>query len=147
MAKINSVIHRVSLVILEISNNFIPLLGRNWLDIFYPNWRNASKSSATINSLARKESSGGNFEQEIKKQFPKVFNNDFSNPIVGYEADLVLKQNQPIFRKAYEVPYKLREKVLHHLDLLEQQNIITPILISEWASPVVIILKKERTMK
>lgn len=46
-----------------------------------------------------------------------------------FEADLVLKEERPVFRKAYEVPYKLKEKVIEHLDSLEKQNIITPIQI------------------
>lgn len=64
---------------------------------------------------------------DLKRKFPKVFDKDLSNPIIGYEGDLVLNSNTPIFRKAYEVPLRLRQKVLDHLDSLEKDGIITPI--------------------
>lgn len=69
--------------------------------------------------------------------------NQASDDQLGFEADLTLKVDQPIFRKAYEVPYKLREKAMAHLQQLEDLNIISPIGVSEWASPVVIVLQKD----
>ncbi|XP_062704833.1 uncharacterized protein LOC134287184 [Aedes albopictus] len=101
----NSIQHRVSLIILDGQINFVPLLGRNWLDIFYPNWRDNFGSNLKVNNL--------NENQQI--------------PALGYEADLVLKEERPVFRKAYEVPFKLKDKVIEHLDSLEKQNVITPI--------------------
>lgn len=75
------------------------------------------------------------------------FEKDFSLPIVGYEAELVLKSDVPIFKKAYNVPYRLKDKVIEYLDKLERQNVITPIKISEWASPVVIVMKKNNDIR
>ncbi|XP_058837875.1 uncharacterized protein LOC131693740 [Topomyia yanbarensis] len=80
----------------------------------------------------------------IKERFSKVFHKDFSSPIVGYEADLVLKEDSPVFRWAYDVPYRLQEKVIEHLEMLEREKVITPIKTSEWASPVVIVMKKNQ---
>ncbi|XP_055585868.1 uncharacterized protein LOC129738640 isoform X2 [Uranotaenia lowii] len=62
--------------------------------------------------------------------------------VLGFEVDLTFKIDQPIFKKAYQVPYKLKEKFSVHLQGLEQKGIITPIKSSEWASPVIAILKK-----
>lgn len=84
---------------------------------------------------------------DLKRKFPKVFDKELSNPIVGFEGDLVLKDNTPIFRKAYEVPLRLRQKVLEHLDGLERDGIITPIEASEWASPVVVVVKKNQDIR
>lgn len=89
---------------------------------------------------------GDNGEQAIsiiKERFSDSFNRDFSSPIVGFEAELVLKEDKPIFRKPYEVPYRLKDKVLDHLCLLERDKIITPVKTSLWASPVVAIVKKD----
>lgn len=55
----------------------------------------------------------------------------------------MLKEDKPIFRKPYEVPYRLKDKVLDHLCLLERDKIITPVKTSLWASPVVAIVKKD----
>lgn len=98
----------------------------------------------SINSLEEnRQEIKGNVNSDIQSRFPKVFDGDFSNPILGYEADLVLKEDRPIFRKAYDVPFKLRE----HLDSLEQQNVISPIQVSEWTSPIVIVLKKNNDIR
>lgn len=79
----------------------------------------------------------------VKTRYGEIFNRDFSSPIVGFEADLVLREDRPIFRKPYDVPYRLRDKVLDHLSLLERDKIISPIKTSLWASPVVVIIKKD----
>lgn len=145
----NNTQHPVSLIILEGIRSFVPLLGRNWLDIFYPGWRNVFGNSLSVNKLndGQQSSSEGNVVFDLRVRFPKIFDGDFSHPIIGFEADLVLKEERPVFRKAYEVPFKLKDKVVEHLDSLEMQNIITPIQVSEWASPVVIVLKKDNEIR
>ncbi|XP_062554492.1 uncharacterized protein LOC134219689 [Armigeres subalbatus] len=130
----NYIQQQVTLVILDCVKSFVPLFGRNWLDIFYPNWRNTFGNSIMINTMSKdghynseKIHDMGNIESDIKSRFPKVFDGDFSYPKTGLEADLVLKEDRPIFRKAYNVPFKLREKVVDHLDSLEKQNVISPL--------------------
>lgn len=147
---INNMQSQVSLIILESMRTFVPLLGRNWLDIFYPQWRKTFGKTMSVNVVQngmQQADSEGKFQYKIRLQFPKIFDGDFSNPITGFEADLVLKEDMPVFRKAYEVPYKIREKVIEHLDSLEKQNVITPIKVSEWASPIVIVLKKDNDIR
>lgn len=58
-----------------------------------------------------------------------------------------LKHDQPIFKKAYTVPYKLKDKLDRHLNMLEQQNVITSIKASEWASPVIVVVKKDQDIR
>jgi hypothetical protein len=41
------------------------------------------------------------------------------------------------------VAFALRPKVEQELDKLEKQNILTPVQVSDWASPVVPVLKKD----
>ncbi|XP_065089073.1 uncharacterized protein LOC135710429 [Ochlerotatus camptorhynchus] len=105
----NNVQHQVTLIILDCSRSFVPLFGRNWLDAFYPSWRSTFGNVISINTLKKTER---NLEQKHA---------------LGFEADLVLREERPIFRKAYDVPFKLREKVIEHLDSLEKQNVISPI--------------------
>ncbi|XP_058840066.1 uncharacterized protein K02A2.6-like [Topomyia yanbarensis] len=87
--------------------------------------------------------SAENFLLEIKQKYSQVFSKDLTSPIIGFEADLVSKDNTPIFKRAYEVPFRLREKVIEYLGKLEKENVITPIKTSEWASPVVVVPKKD----
>lgn len=76
------------------------------------------------------------------RRYKDVFIKDFSSPILGFEADLVLKSEVPIFKKAYDVPYRLLDKVLEYLSKLESEKVITPVKTSEWASPVIVVMKK-----
>lgn len=41
----------------------------------------------------------------------------------------------------------MRDKVVEHLDALEKDGIITPIEASEWASPVVVVIKKDKGIR
>lgn len=135
------------LIVLKTIGEFRPLLGRDLMFTFYPNWKNSFANHGSIQNLQI------NCEHEeaismIRKKYANVFSNDLSKPISGFEADLVFKSDQqPIFRKPYQVPYKIKEKFLEHLDGLEKQGIITPIKASEWAAPVIAILKKDNELR
>lgn len=52
--------------------------------------------------------------EQIKQKYKDVFTKNFSSPIKGFEAELVLKSDVPIFKRAYDVPYRLREKVMNY---------------------------------
>lgn len=45
------------------------------------------------------------------------------------------------------MPYRLKEKVLDHLKLLEKDGIITPVKTSLWASPVIVVVKKDNDIR
>ncbi|XP_062698553.1 uncharacterized protein K02A2.6-like isoform X1 [Aedes albopictus] len=140
--RLNGLRSSKKVIILRSSKDFTPLLGRDWLETFYPEWKTQFLNPAIINHLGidrLRENAIGNIQQK----FIKVFSKDFSEPIVGFKADLTLKSDQPIFKRAYQVPYKLKEKFLTHLDMLEKQCVISPAKASEWASPVIAILKKD----
>ncbi|XP_062711786.1 uncharacterized protein K02A2.6-like isoform X1 [Aedes albopictus] len=139
-------LQQLHMIVLRCDNDFTPLMGRTWLDCFYAGWRNVFSNPGTkdesINKLDEE-----NVVDQLKSKFSTVFDGDFSSPIVGYEGDLVLKEDKPIFRKAYGVPLRLRDKVIEHLDSLERDGVITPVETSEWASPVVIVMKKDQTIR
>lgn len=126
---------------LNCDNNFTPLLGRPWLDTLFPEWRNFF-----VNSINFKHETD-QIVDEIKIKYKDVFIENFFKPIQGFEADLVLKSEVPIFKKAYDVPYRLRDKVLEYLSKLEHEKVITPIKTSEWASPVIVVMKKNNEIR
>lgn len=139
--------HNLELVILKNSKNrrrIIPLFGRKWLDVFFPAWRRTF-SSGMVNMVSG--SAIENTVEEVKCKFGHIFNKTFLDPIVGFEGDLMLKEDRPVFRKAYEVPLGLRDKVIDHLDTLERDGVITPLEASEWASPVVVVVKKNQDIR
>jgi len=46
-----------------------------------------------------------------------------------------------IFFKACSMPYALRQKVEHELERLQNQDVITPVPHSDWAAPIVPVVK------
>ncbi|XP_055585812.1 uncharacterized protein K02A2.6-like [Uranotaenia lowii] len=125
-ATLNNLTYKGKLIILDCGINFTPLLGRDWLEMFYPDWRNNFMAVESVRTLK----SDISLEQTI-----------------SYKADLTFKSNQPIFKRAYEVPFKIRDKFVAHLDMLESQGVISPIKASEWASPVIAVLKKDNDIR
>ncbi|XP_055836596.1 uncharacterized protein K02A2.6-like [Episyrphus balteatus] len=116
-----------------------PLLGRTWLDTLFPNWRQHFCFEKRIQTVSNNYL---NVVSEIKQKFPGILNKNLTSPIVGFTASVVLKENSsPIFHAAYNVPYKLREKVEAELIKMCNDKVIEPIEYSRWASPVVVVPK------
>lgn len=136
---------QLQLLVLNCSNDFIPLMGRTWLDVFFQNWRHFFSNSLAVNNMLMINQT--NEVEEIRKKFSQVFLKDFSKPIKGFQADLVIKSDVPIFKKAYDVPYRLKDKVIDYLNRLERENVISPVKTSEWASPVIIVMKKNNEIR
>ncbi|XP_062709374.1 uncharacterized protein K02A2.6-like [Aedes albopictus] len=139
---LNGVTADRKLIVLKTTRSFTPLLGRDWMKVFYPNWKDQFMQPRSVNSLSVTEDPDKVLGR-IKQKYSNVFNKDFTEPITGFEAELTLKSEQPIFRRAYQVPFKIKDKFLEHLDMLEKQGVITPIQASEWASPVIAVMKKD----
>lgn len=139
---LNGFKRKVDLIVLKTGQDFIPLIGRNWLEFFFPDWKNNFANKHEINNLAV-DVVPSDIVSQMKNKYSKIFSKDFSEPILGYEADLVFKPEQPIFKRPYQIPYKLKEKFVEHLDMLEKQGVITPVKASEWASPVIAVVKKD----
>ena len=53
----------------------------------------------------------------------------------------------PIFHKARPVPYALREKIEQDLERLERAGTIEPVQYSEWAAPIVPVMKSDGTVR
>jgi len=61
----------------------------------------------------------------------------------GFEAKLVLKPDAQIVRRPfYPVPYALRETLKRNVDTLVGQGVLERVEYSEWASPMLMLLKR-----
>ena len=68
--------------------------------------------------------------------------------IEGVEAKFYVDpQAQPAFFKACAVPFALRQKVDAELDRLEKQGVIKPVQFSDWAAPIVPVIKGDGTVR
>lgn len=105
----NGVLNLLSLVVVATDGYVRALLGRPWLDVLEPGWRNLLKSKSNkINSVSTK--TDAKVLKGLKKKFPKVFVRN-NRPIKDFKADIVLKEDVvPTFHAPYSVPFKLRER-------------------------------------
>jgi Reverse transcriptase (RNA-dependent DNA polymerase) len=136
----------LNIVIIQSENPFTTLVGRNWLDILIEDWRkifvfNKIKEIKQVSPLS------DNYEQQIKQKFDSVFGKSLI-PIKQYEVHVQIKSGAvPVFRKPYNVPFALRDKVKDALNDMVRDQIIFPINQSEWASPIVVIEKKNGDLR
>ena len=66
----------------------------------------------------------------------------------GVKARIHMKSDAtPIFHKARPLPYAMKKKDENELDRLEKKGIITPVQYSDWAAPVVPVLKRDGSVR
>ena len=118
------------LVIVE--GNGPTLLGRNWLKHIRLDWQGIHRlSQPSLNSLLQKHET--------------VFQEGLGT-LQGHEVAIVVDpQAAPSFSKARPVPYAMRSKVEAELEQLVEEGTLEPVQFSEWASPIVAVVKSDKT--
>ena len=106
------------------------LLGRNWLQNVQFDWQEVFWShNVALTKLLEK--------------YNTVFSEELGT-VKGFRAKIhVEPQVSPKFSKARSVPYFYWEKVEQELNHLVQEGILQSVEHSEWASPIVAVLKKD----
>lgn len=129
---------KLKLYVLDGDQTFTPLLGRNWLDVCAPNWRNIVGELKCLNSLDK-----FNFEK-----YSQLFSKSNNSTIRDYTAEIYLTDEAyPIFSKPYPVPYGLRKKVEDELEKMCKEGVLVPVSRSRWASPIVIANKGDGSIR
>lgn len=132
------------LTIVESENKFLPLMGRDWLDVLYSDWREFFVANNRINKITDIQQ----YKKEIFSRYKKVFSNDWHVAIEDHVVDLVLEKNSPnIFAKAYTVPFGIRDAVEQELKRLVDIGIIVPVTKSNYASPIVVVKKPNNSIR
>ena len=125
---------------------FTPVLGRTWIRHLKINLSDIDKSNKNedlhINTV-----NISNIIDDIVNQFPAVFEQKVGK-IPDFTCSLKLRENsKPVFLKAREVPFALRDKVNEELRMLERDDIIRKVDCSDWGSPLVVIPKPDGTVR
>ena len=108
------------------------LFGRDWLKEIRLDWGSIMKVGST------------ELEDTLNK-YSDVFREE-----LGELKDMQVKIDitvpaQPRFYKHRNIAYALRERVESELERLEKQGVIEPVKYSEWAAPIVPVLKSDQS--
>lgn len=129
------------LVIVVSDHNFVPLLGREWLDVLLPDWRKRLEIEASdIHriSLVKCEELPAEI-LKLKDKYSVVLSDDKSTTIEGFTAKIILKPESKdctFFSALYEIPYGLRPSVVQILREGIDQGKYIPVSTSNYASSI-----------
>ena len=86
-------------------------------------------------------------DKSVVSKFPEVFKEELGT-FKGIEVSFDVEESiSPKYFKARNVPYAMRAKVDAALDKLLEQEIIQPVAHSNWAAPIVPVLKGDGTIR
>lgn len=144
---VNGVVLQLPLIIVMTDKPFTPLLGRNWLSLLTPEWRDTFDIHK-IDSL--RAGAIKNFEQQQVKRFKKVYASVFDGklivPMKVEPVEIRMKENYvPWVHKPYSVPLAHKEKLEKHLKNLVTVGVLEKVDYAEWASPLVVVAKANKT--
>jgi hypothetical protein len=140
-------------VVIDCDNYFHPLLGRNWLKVIFPKWKECFEIKQVNVNHTSQDKLGTECEKNklikmVYNKYNKVFEKDRSSHIKNMKASLKLKPGaEPVFHKAYTIPYSKKEEVEKELLNLEKAGIIERVRHSKWASPIVLAQRGDKKMR
>ena len=121
--------------LLVVPGNGPSLLGRDWLSCLRLDW-------AHIHYMNNSDTL-----QVVLARHPTVFEESLGL-VQGTTAKIhVDPAAQPKFFKARPVPYALRDKVDKEIDHLVKEGVIQPVTHSDWAAPVVPVVKRDGSVR
>ncbi|XP_025999364.1 uncharacterized protein K02A2.6-like [Astatotilapia calliptera] len=112
------------------------LMGRGWIKALQLDWQPVHKIEGGENAL-----------QRILARHETVFKDELGT-LKGFAAKIhVAKDAKPCFYKPRSVPFAMKKKVEQELERLLEEKIIQPVKFSEWAAPIVPILKPDSSAR
>ena len=127
--------HRLSLLV--VPGDGPTLLGRDWLEKIKLDWQSIHLLQATPTDSI----------QAVLDRHPAIFDGKLGE-ISDAPASLHVDPSaSPRFYRARLVPYSLRPKVEAELTRLQDEGVIKPVTFSEWATPIVPVVKRDGTVR
>ena len=113
------------------------LLGRDWLKHIVLDW----KSLKNIKQAAK------NRLELLLEENAEVFKDELGS-LKDVKVHIHVKTDaQPHFCKPRQVPYSMRSKVEAELQRLQDTGVIEPVPYSDWAAPIVPVLKRDNSVR
>ena len=121
----------LTLPLIVTAGNGPSLLGRDWLAALRLDWKTIFSVGTTL-SL-----------QQVLDKHKDVFT-DGLRKLRDVEAKIHIDRDErPRFFKARQVPFAVRGKVKEELEHLQSLGVIQPVQFSDWAAPVVPVMKSD----
>ena len=117
------------------------LRGRNWLGHIRLEW-------GEVFSLTRSESESAKSQLDgLLAKHSELFKDSYEG-MKGLKAHITMKDGaKPIFIKPRRVPYAIKEEVEKELDKLKKNGVIVKTDKSDWASPIVVAPKADKSVR
>ena len=123
----------LSLIVVE--GNGPSLLGRDWMEIL-------GLSCCQLNQIQQL-----NELECVLAHHAKVFKDELGF-VKGTQARIYIESGtSPRYFRARSLPFALRGKVEQELTRLQEQGVIEPVQLSDWAAPVVPVVKSDGTIR
>ncbi len=121
------------------------LLGRDWLAHIRLDWKALFRVEAVSDSKAPPEQPAR--LQKLREKYSDVFEEGLGTMKSMKAKIQVDHEAQPRFFKARPVPYALKPKIEAELDRLQAAGAIEPVRFSEWAAPIVPVVKSDKSIR
>ncbi|XP_062711311.1 uncharacterized protein LOC134289470 [Aedes albopictus] len=103
----NDKIAKLNLLVIDCDYQFIPLLGRPWLDEFCPNWRNFFGDLMPVNNILKNQSKA--LVADTNPNLYDIVVKNSTKAVKHLETDLISTREVPIFEHFHDVPFYFRE--------------------------------------
>ena len=85
--------------------------------------------------------------KQILEKYPLLFSESLGT-FKGFEAKIYVPSDaKPQYYKPRPVPYSIKDRLGRELDRLVQEGTLEPVEFSEWAAPIVPIVKEDKSLR
>lgn len=130
------------LPLIVVKGNGPSLCGRNWLERIKLDWKTIKMVNESVKQPVPPKTIS-----EVLGKYGQVFKDELGT-LKDVKATISVKPNAtPKFHKCRPLPFAMKARVEEELERLEKENIISPVKHSEWAAPVVPVVKRDGTIR
>ena len=135
-----------TLPLMVVPGNGPSLLGRNWLSMLQLDWTRIHYLGASSSTRRDDRTSDPRLEALLQK-YDAVFKDSHLAAKTAAAKIYVEENATPKYFKARPLPYAMRDMVDKELDRLLADDIIEPVQYSDWATPVVPVMKADKSVR
>ncbi|XP_055911537.1 uncharacterized protein LOC129945700 [Eupeodes corollae] len=167
--------YNLELIVVESSNYFLPLMGRTWLQVLTPHWREkerphcfglhshraANTLEIDVNDEADEEDMHDDMYEInmlglVEKQeevhavrLHKKTDDTFGRgSIPNIKGVIKLREGAtPVYMKPWTIPYAIRSLVVNEIERLERIGVFERVAHSEWGTPIVPVIKADKSVR